>query len=988
MIFTLLLLGAVLADEVPESWTRGLPLGQVSLETTTGALPGDYLVPLLRANSGEPYRPWDVRTDLELLVRLGLFEAVEAHVFPGAGSGPGGEPIPVVQLVYRVQPAPVVRGVRLDGGRSLPPALVRKAADASPGRPWFDAMDRPALEERVGRLYREAGFPNVVVEARAQPVVGGQVDLALRVEEGEPLRLLEVTLVGIEDPGLARRARLILRKAGLVARRPSRRLPPVTLEQGRQSLEEELRGLGWTQARVAVLADTEVRASVIVELGNHTSLRTEGWGLSRWTVLPWRLSVLEREVGLSVRSQLSSWELEEMEEQFIAALQRQGYRDAWVDLELEEEGSERVVVVRGSPGLRVRVPPGGITFEGNSTLEDGMLREAMAQAAPASLGRTSLLRRSQITDRDLVRAVEAVEDLYRSMGHLQVKVSAEGGPVEDRRRTRLVGLGVTVEEGPRAVLQDMVILGGDPEVVVAFRDRVEAMVNQDLSPVRIQELSADLSAAHRSRGYLSADARAQLRISSDGLQAHVGIELEEGERVYVRSVALRGVGRTRPGRVAREIPVEVGDLATPKSLGETRALLYELDLFDFVDARWAGDDPGIRDFIVDVEEKPRLSVEAGGGLATDVGLRAFTRGTLRHLWGLGHRVSGTAQVGFGYDGDGWIPEVSTPEWRAAVRYEAPNLPRRGQLLFVDGLVSDRQQEPTYRLSRSGVALGVALIREDQRQLALDTRIQSRLLEDVDSGALLTGEPWQGSPERRWQGSLGLSGVLDGRDDLLNPTSGGRLSVDLQFIEPWTTGWLGLRLEGSARWIQPVGPHQLHLRVRSGVGWVPGEGTTLAVEDRFRLGGASSMRGHTVDSVGPKNRVAPTELPWPEDLEPLSAEAATDRWVPTGGDAFALASVEWWMPFSSLGLAKWSDASVVLFADIGNVWLIDPGLQTTSLTEDAEPLLRYGAGLGLRYATPVGPIQMDLGFNPVYWQHEWASQRGEVPWRVHFSLGAS
>jgi outer membrane protein assembly factor BamA len=79
--------------------------------------------------------------------------------------------------------------------------------------------------------------------------------------------------------------------------------------------------------------------------------------------------------------------------------------------------------------------------------------------------------------------------------------------------------------------------------------------------------------------------------------------------------------------------------------------------------------------------------------------------------------------------------------------------------------------------------------------------------------------------------------------------------------------------------------------------------------------------------------------------------------------------------------------VVLFADVGNVWFLDPGVVVTSLTEDPEPLLRYGAGVGLRYATPVGPIQLDLGVNPVYLQQAWSEVRGEVPWRLHFSLGA-
>jgi len=983
-----LALGAALASEPEAPWTQGLALGQVSLETTGNSLPGDYLLPLLRSSPGEPYGPWQVRTDLELLVRLGLFEAVEAHVEPGVASGADGEPVQVVQLVYRVQPAPVVRTVRLEGVRRLSPQVVRGAADTPPGERWFDSVDRPALEERVRRLYIEAGFPRVAVSAQAERSGDGSVDLTLAVAEGEPSRLHDVTLVGIDDPGLARRARNVLRRAGLDARRPPRRLSPATPERARGALQEDLVRQGWTGARVSVLTDEHVRASVIVELGDRVTLRTEGWGLSRLTVLPWRRAVLARQVRLASRSRLSSWELEEMSALLVERLQERGYWNARVDLALETQADDgRVLVIRGRTGPRVRVPADGVRFSGNTALSSETLRAAMAQAAPASLGRTSLLRRAQITDTDLARAVRAVQDLYRARGYLQAQIEATPGAVTDRRRTRLVTLDVAVREGPQAVLADLVVEGGDPDLVLAFRDRVQAQVNQELSPLALQALATDLASAHRGAGYVGADARAHLRLSADGTRASVAIVLDEGDRIFVRSVAVRGVRRTRPGRVEREIQVQVGDPATPEALGQTRAALYELDLFDFVDGGWAGDDPGIRDLVVDVEEKSRLSVEAGGGLATDVGLRAFTRGTVRHLWGLGHRVSGTAQVGFGYGGDGWLPELSTPEWRAALRYEAPNLPRRGQLVFVDGLLNDRRQEPTWRVSRTGVAVGVALFREDQLQLVVDTRLQARWLEDVDSGALVAGDPWLSSETWRPQGGFGVSGTWDGRDDVLNPRQGGRLSLELELIEPWTTGWLGLRAEGSARWIQPVGPNQLHLRLRGGVAWVPGTTSTLAIEDRFTLGGASSMRGYPVDSVGPKNRVAPSELPWPEGLEPLAAEAATDRWVPTGGDAYALATVEWWVPFAALGLARWVDASVVAFADVGNVWFLDPGISATSLELDPEPRLRYGVGAGLRYATPVGPVQLDLGVNPVFLQQPWSEERGEVPWRLHFSLGA-
>jgi outer membrane translocation and assembly module TamA len=53
------------------------------------------------------------------------------------------------------------------------------------------------------------------------------------------------------------------------------------------------------------------------------------------------------------------------------------------------------------------------------------------------------------------------------------------------------------------------------------------------------------------------------------------------------------------------------------------------------------------------------------------------------------------------------------------------------------------------------------------------------------------------------------------------------------------------------------------------------------------------------------------------------------------------------------LKLWSSLQGGLFLDLGNLWR-DPGA--------FEPRLRTGLGVGLRIATPIGPIAFDYGFN--------------------------
>ena len=92
--------------------------------------------------------------------------------------------------------------------------------------------------------------------------------------------------------------------------------------------------------------------------------------------------------------------------------------------------------------------------------------------------------------------------------------------------------------------------------------------------------------------------------------------------------------------------------------------------------------------------------------------------------------------------------------------------------------------------------------------------------------------------------------------------------------------------------------------------------------RFYAGGGGSIRGYSFQSVGPLRQ-----------NEPL------------GGRSLFELSVEFRMKvFDSIGL--------VAFMDGGSVF--------EDTFPDFDEPLRWGAGLGFRYFTPVGPLRLDVG----------------------------
>jgi outer membrane protein insertion porin family/translocation and assembly module TamA len=142
---------------------------------------------------------------------------------------------------------------------------------------------------------------------------------------------------------------------------------------------------------------------------------------------------------------------------------------------------------------------------------------------------------------------------------------------------------------------------------------------------------------------------------------------------------------------------------------------------------------------------------------------------------------------------------------------------------------------------------------------------------------------------------------------------------------------------------------LAARGRGGV--IDGEGPdTVPFFKRYFLGGSTSLRG------------------WGRyDVSPL-----TDSGYPVGGLAMVETSVEARVPVTST-------LSLVGFVDAGDVWESRSDVDLGSL--------RVSVGPGLRYATPIGPIRLDVGYQltPI----DGLVVRGEPEsrrWRVHFSVG--
>jgi len=999
-------MGAAVAQEAPadEPWYIGRTVAFVDLYSAEADLPEDDLNPLLRVTTNQPLSVGDVRHDIEVLMRVGQFESVEVHAEPW----PLSEDETGVWVQFRIVSPPRIRRVELSGTRGLPRQIARDALELTRGAPFYAEEKIPLIEAELRALLEDAGWPEARVIVSTEVAGVGILDLIVELTPGEPRRYAEVNLIG--EPGVPEaRIHRELRRAGIV---PGRRVDRRQLSAARDALRNlyadghQSRPFAprryWLESRVNLVHDIRSEGdvlNVLVESGPGLEITARGPGVPRTAEITEALQLFPGDRVTPAR-------VPELEEALEAWFHEDGYRTPEVDVQITRTDWGHAVSVKASQGPLHRLQQ--ISVTGATAYSEAYLTGALREAAPESL------RQGFVTDAGVAAALRGVEEFYRGQGFLEIdltvaeeEVVRSGGSRFRRDASADVRLTVAVDEGPRTWLRSLEVQGGYG-LEYARVEAAQASLTgpPDVPNLRKPLVQAQLNALrqavveqYRSAGYLDADVRLSVvRGRTEGGEhvADAVLVIGADDPVTLRSVVVQGNIRTRRDVIVRELDLTVGEPITPEALARSRRQLYELGLFRIVSPELIGDDPRQRDLIVHIEERPNVLLESGGGVSTDQGFRATGRAIHRNIGGLGWRLSALGQIGYGWEDERWVPEFDEPLWRAALRYEANGFPDRGQRVIVEGLLNETVQEPAFRLSRRGVSVGFQLEAVDGLEALFDYRAQWRQLEDVEPGALVDQDPWTSVLDDatdptlpsawRYQGGPGVQLLFDRRDDRFNPTRGGFALGRAEMSDALTSGLLFMRLSSRGELLVPVRSTTFRVGYQAGAG-VVGDGLTLPVEDRFFLGGADSLRGFALSTVGPANYTPRPEIDYPRQIEGLvdasALREAAAQWVYTGGDSLLAGSFEARTPLSRLGLQGWDTTQLVMFVDVGQVWFSNDAVVTElgDFTE-AQPLVRVGTGVGLRLATPIGPAALELGINPVR-----MSSREEPRFVPHISLGA-
>ncbi len=399
-------------------------------------------------------------------------------------------------------------------------------------------------------------------------------------------------------------------------------------------------------------------------------------------------------------------------------------------------------------------------------------------------------------------------------------------------------------------------------------------------------------------------------VNHDRRDMEVAWRLAPGPAARFAAPAVEGAKRVDAGFLQRYAAGRLENQPySPDRLERARRSILALGPFASVRARAAErlDETGRLPTTFTVTERARHAIGISAAYETNYGPTVRAYWEHRNLLGGAERLrveAEVARIGTG----GSVGEMT---YRAGATYRDPGLFGRDLTLVVSLFALRERLEAYDRDAITGTVL-------------FEQRLSERLFVQAGPTADFgrSGPP-DGRLTQYQIAGVTFGGRYDGTDSLLDPSQGWRLNGAVTPSWSFSTNgpFAPLRATGSTYW-DVLGNRRSILAARGTFGSLLGSQLSDVPRHlRFYAGGGGSVRGYDYQSIGPRD----------------------ERNRPSGGASLVEASVEWRQ-------RVWGDIGAVAFVDAGSVG--------TSSAPDFSNL-RFGAGLGVRYHTPIGPIRADV-----------------------------
>lgn len=639
-----------------------------------------------------------------------------------------------------------------------------------------------------------------------------------------------------------------------------------------------------------------------------------------------------------------------------------------------------------------------LTFLGNRALDDLTLEAAIATTRSSAFATLPVIKVLGLGEKRYFDEIEFRRDvvrlllLYRQSGYMNAVIDTLV-----QRKPRDVYVTFRIHEGEPVRVTRFDIDGLDGILNVAqLRRELPLQVGDPFNRFLFLASADTILARLHNVGFPYAEVLRGFDSDAEAQQAELSLTAIPGPRMWIGRVAIEGLRDIDSGTVRRVLSVNPGDLYRERSLFRSQRDLYGMDVFRSVVVALADSAPPANPsdstvaIVVRVAEGSRHSVRIGVGYGSLDCFRVQSSWSAHDFWGGARKLtlSGRlSKIGVGYPMDGGLENnicselqgdrtADTLNYSAGVTLTQPAFlsPRHRATV---GVFAERRSE-IQAYTRQAVGFNVGITFNAQRTFPVTLgygyaigRTSAEPAVYCSAFQLCDAEDQAFLANRRAFAAVTLTGVRDRTNSALDPTRGSQFTATLAHAsrivgsdpfyefnrgEVEYSRYSGLSRYAVFVWRVRVGtilPQRITLSGQS-ARFVP-------PEQRFYAGGPNSVRGYGRNELGPRVYVTTDTTQF--EIHGSDTVYADLRTAPTGGNSAFVLNAELRLPSPIFT----SRMRVGVFVDVGQVWERENELLSFNG-------FRVTPGVGLRFATPLGPVRLDAAYNgydreqgPLYFQ---------------------
>src|SRR2546429_145453 len=607
---------------------------------------------------------------------------------------------------------------------------------------------------------------------------------------------------------------------------------------------------------------------------------------------------------------------------------KHGYAKVDVHYVIESADRLRLDITEG-PRFTLRT----ILFEGNAKEPADKLFEYMV--GPTRERYSRLEKRLPFVATDMEEGTHLVHRFYVAEGFLGAVVDPPR--YKFQQQSSEVDVVVPIHEGRQYFFGTVGFSGRTVYGAEALRGQVVDLIQSPYTNARVEDIPRRLEAYFKARGYY--DVKVVATGSPDEAvngRVPVQIVVSPGPVYHFDGVTVNGLTRLNPSFVTKRFTRLSGKTYSPDALDERFRTLMKTGLFNVLQIKPVPVDGHLLRLDISAQEAKSKEFGFWVGFDTYEGALAGVQVGDRELFGNGRPLTATI-------------EVSQRSYRGEILYEDPFFFDTDFVFTARAFALTFDYDGYSKFELGGrCELSRKITKNDEAALIFSVR-HVKITDSEISPSFLLG------PEDYQVDTIGLTNTLDLRESpYVNPRgfligntldlASSALGSDIEFIRG--TMRVGYYLPFGPKPLtpgvvedQPPGtPLQRFFRqssiafgARAGIihsltNSGSDEATAIPIDERFFIGGATTVRSFGERDLGPHD----------------------NHGHPVGGEFYTVFNVEYTFPI--LG-----ELQGAVFTDAGNLL---PTSEDVGLND-----MRYAIGAGLRYKLPVGPIRLDYGVNP-------------------------